>query len=205
MPERGALTVYIVDDDASIRDSLGLLLGLRGYRSAHFASAEDFLAAWSEGWTGCVVADLRMPGMDGLALQEELRRRGSALPFVIITAHGDVSAARAAFKADAVDFIEKPFDEAGPIAAIESAFRREASRLERESAGSARSRALDRLTPREREVASLLSEGLHNRAVAERLGISARTVEVHKARIMEKLGAATIVDLIRLTATPPGP
>lgn len=198
------MTVYIVDDDASIRDSLGLLLGLRGYRSALFASAEDFLAAWSRDWTGCVVSDLRMPGMDGLALQEELRRRGSSLPFVIITAHGDVSAARAAFKAEAVDFIEKPFDEEGPIAAIESAFRREVSRLDRESAAGTRRRALDRLTPREREVAALLSEGLHNRAVAERLGISARTVEVHKARIMEKLGAATIADLIRLTATPTG-
>ena len=196
------LTVYIVDDDASIRDSLGLLLGLRGYRSAQFSSAEDFLAAWREDWTGCVIADLRMPGMDGLALQQELRRRGSALPFVIITAHGDVSAARAAFRADAVDFIEKPFDEEGPIAAIEGAFRRETSRLDRESAEDSRRRAVERLTPREREVAALLSQGMHNRAVAERLGISARTVEVHKARIMEKLGAATIADLIRLTAVP---
>ena len=196
-----SLVVYIVDDDASIRDSLGLLLGLRGYSSAQFASAEDFLEALHDHWSGCVLADLRLPGLDGLRLQEELKRRGSHLPVVFITGHGDVGAARAAFKADAVDFIEKPFDDDSVIRAIESAFGRESVRIEHQDAESARNEALARLTTREREVALLLAAGLHNRAIAAKLAISSRTVEVHKARIMEKLDAHSIADLIRITAS----
>src|SRR5574341_1162548 len=98
MAERRALAVYVVDDDASIRDSLALMLGLAGYATRLFADAEGFLAAFEAGWSGCVVADLRLPGMNGIELQDEIRRRGSRIPFVIITAHGDVSAARAAFR-----------------------------------------------------------------------------------------------------------
>jgi RNA polymerase sigma factor (sigma-70 family) len=200
MPDR-SLVVHIVDDDPSIRDSLGLLLGLRGYRSAQFASAEDFLAALEADWCGCVLADLRLPGIDGLGLQQELKRRGSHLPVAIITGHGDVAAARAAFKAEAVDFIEKPFDDESVIRAIESAFAREFARLEQRGAERARSDALARLTTREREIALLLAEGFHNRAIASRLGISPRTVEVHKARIMEKLEARSLADLIRIATS----
>jgi RNA polymerase sigma factor (sigma-70 family) len=199
MPER-SLVVYIVDDDPSIRDSVGLLLGLRGYRSAHFASAEDFLLALRADWSGCVLADLRLPGLDGLRMQEELKRRGSQLPVVIITGHGDVAAARAAFKAEAVDFIEKPFDDESLIRAIEAAFGRETARIETRGAEEARIEALARLTAREREIALLLAAGLHNREIAAKLGISARTVEVHKARIMEKLAARNVADLVRIAA-----
>jgi len=195
-----SFAVYIVDDDASIRDSLGLLLGLRGYRTALFASAEHFLSALRADWAGCVLADLRMPGMDGLTLQTELKARGSPLPVVIITGHGDVAAARAAFKSEAVDFLEKPFDDDSPLAAIEAAFDREESRLASQVQAAHRRQSLATLTDRERQVAELLVLGMHNRDVGTKLGISPRTVEVHKARIMEKLGARGLADLIRITS-----
>jgi FixJ family two-component response regulator len=187
------LTVYIVDDDAAVRDSLALMLGLAGFRTAFFADAEAFLAAWREDWSGCVVADLRLPGLSGLELQAEMGRRGSWLPFVIITAHGDVPAARAAFRADAVDFLEKPFDHAQLRTAIQNAFSKEHLRLAR----SADAGRLARLTAREREVLAAAAQGLHAKEIARQLGISARTVEVHKTRIMAKLGARNVAELVR--------
>lgn len=114
-------TVFIVDDDASVRDAGALLLSLRGHPVATFASAEDFLAAWQPDWRGCVVADIRMPGLSGLELQRVLHERGAALPVVVITAHGDVATAREAFLRQALDFIEKPFDGAQLVAAVERA------------------------------------------------------------------------------------
>ena len=200
MPEGTELVVYIVDDDVSVRDSIGLLLGLKGYRCAQYAAAEDLLHACRPEWAGCVLADLRLPGMDGLALQQELANRGSRLPVVFITGHGDVAAARAAFKAQAVDFLEKPFDDESVIKAIEAAFGRESRRIAAGLAESGRRAVLARLTGREHEIAELLATGLHNREIAAKLGISPRTIEVHKARIMEKLGARSIADLIRITS-----
>jgi two-component system, LuxR family, response regulator FixJ len=200
---RESFAVYVIDDDAAIRDSLALLLGLRGYRAALFASAEDFLAAFQPGWRGCVLTDLRLPGMSGLELQRELQARGVAIPVVIITGHGDIAAARAAFKADAVDFLEKPFDDDGPIVAIEAAFEREAARVAGEAASVHRGSVWASLTERERTVASLVIEGLHNREIGERLGISPRTVEVHKSRLMEKVGARNRAELIRLAKGAP--
>jgi FixJ family two-component response regulator len=135
------LVVYLVDDDASIRDSLSLMLGLRGYMTRVFSDAESLLVAYDASWLGCVVADLRLPGMNGIALQRQLRQRGSELPFIIITAHGDVPAARAAFLADAVDFIEKPFEEQQLTASIdvraraECSIRRRGASTPRRSAG----------------------------------------------------------------------
>lgn len=196
------LAVYIVDDDPAVRDSLSLLLGLRGYRTASFASAEDFLSALRPEWKGCLVADIRMPGMSGLDLQRELKRRGVRLPVVIVTAHGDVATAREAFKSDAVDFLEKPFDEEAPIAAVEAAFARSREQVSREEATRHRDALLARLTEREREVALLLAEGLHNVEVAERLAISPRTVEVHKARVLAKLGARNLAEVIRIVHGP---
>jgi FixJ family two-component response regulator len=195
------LTVYIVDDDASVRDSLALMLGLAGFRTAFFADAEAFLAAWREDWSGCVVADLKLPGASGVELQAEMGRRGSRLPFIIITAHGDVPAARAAFRADAVDFLEKPFDHAQLRAAIQNAFSKENLRLRR----SADADRLGRLTAREREVLAAAAQGLHAKEIGRELGISARTVEVHKTRIMAKLGARNVAELVRLAlaAEPP--
>jgi RNA polymerase sigma factor (sigma-70 family) len=198
---RQGFAVYVVDDDASVRDSLALLLGLRGYRAALFASAEDFLAAIEPTWKGCLLTDLRLPGMSGLELQQELKRRGNALPTVIITGHGDIAAARAAFKSNAVDFIEKPFDEESPLAAIEAAFELEEARTSADTARARQQEVWSQLTERERTVASLVVIGMHNREIAEKLGISARTVEVHKARIMDKTGARNLADLIRLAGS----
>lgn len=187
-------TVFIVDDDPSVRDSLALLLSLRGYPSLTFANAEDFLGALQPAWAGCVVADIRMPGMSGLELQEQLRERAPTLPVIVITAHGDVAAARHAFLAQAVDFIEKPFDGEQLIAAIERALAaRQAPPSEQQDAP-----VKAALTEREREVMLLLVKGLHNRRIAEQLGISPRTVEVHRARILSKAGADNIVELVRL-------
>jgi len=198
-PER--LTVYIVEDDAAVRDSLALMLGLAGLRTAFFADAEAFLDAWREDWSGCVVADLRLPRASGLELQAEMARRGSRLPFIIITAHGDVPAARTAFRAAAVDFLEKPFDHAQLRAAIGNAFSKEQLRLRR----AADAERLASLTAREREVFDAAARGLHAKEIGRELGISARTVEVHKTRIMAKLGARNVAELVRLAlaAGPP--
>lgn len=192
-----SLTVYVVDDDASIRDSLSLMLGLAGYSTRAFADAETFLAAYDAQWAGCVVADLRLPGLSGVALQEQVRSRGSRLPFVIITAHGDVPAARAAFLAQAVDFIEKPFEEAQLRAAIDAAFALERRRADSVEEQRELDSSLSRLTPREREVLELAAKGLHAKEIGKALGISARTVEVHKTRVMEKIGVRNIGELVR--------
>lgn len=197
MDER-PLTVHIVDDDGAVRDSLSLLLSLRGYRTACFESAEDFLAAVAADWSGCVIADIRMPGMSGLELQGELARRGLRMPVIIITAHGDAASARAAFKAQAVDFLEKPFDADSAVAAVEAALGRERSRLAAEETLQRREQALGTLTAREREVMRLLVLGLPNGEVAAQLGISPRTVEIHKARVLAKLGARNVAELIRI-------
>lgn len=190
-------TVYIVEDDASLRDSLSLMLGLLGYRTASFGSAEALLAAHQNSWAGCVVADLKLPGKSGLELQSELRARGSRLPFVVITAHGDVSSARAAFQSEAVDFLEKPFDEAELRAAIERSLEIERGRIEDAAARSDEAAKLATITPREREVLQLVGKGLHAKEIARALAISPRTVEVHKARLMQKLGARNVAELVR--------
>lgn len=197
-------TVFIVDDDASVRDSLSLMLSLQGYATATFASAEDFLNALKPDWRGCVVADIRMPGMSGLELQERLRERLPRLAVIVITAHGDVAAARRAFLGDAVDFIEKPFAPDEIIAAIERANALLLSADASDTAEDAYTAARQKLSEREREVMDLMIKGMHNRHIAKELGISPRTVEVHKARVMEKLGARNLVDFVRLIDRRPG-
>ena len=199
------LTVYVVDDDASVRDSIALMLGLAGYRTAVFADAEAFLAAWKDDWVGCVIADVRLPGRNGVELQNELLRRGTSLPFVIITAHGDVPTARAAFHSQAVDFLEKPFDHLQLRAAIDAAFALEQRRIQRHDSRRLDAEKLGRLTSREREVLDQAARGLHAKEIAAILGISPRTVEVHKTRIMEKLDVRNVAELVRfaMAATPP--
>lgn len=196
-----AQTVFIVDDDAAVRDAMSLLLSLRGHASACFASAEDFLSALQPGWRGCVVADIRMSGMTGLELQAQLRTRAPQLPVIVITAHGDVNAARQAFLNQAVDFIEKPFDGEQLLQAIARALGRASPVAAPEAApaegpGETPEKVL--LSPREFEVMELLVRGLHNRAIADELGISHRTVEVHKARVLDKLNVRNVVELVRL-------
>jgi FixJ family two-component response regulator len=197
---RAQLTVFVVDDDPAIRDSLSLSLSLRGYHIAQFASAEDFLQAHDPSWAGCVVADIRMPGMSGLQMQAALAERASKLPVVIITGHGDVNSARAAFRGHAIDFLEKPFEDEHLISAIETAFKQEQGRINDQAGKAQREAKLASLSPREREVMTFLLRGLHAREIGEALGISHRTVEVHKAHIMEKMGARSVVEIVRLTA-----
>jgi RNA polymerase sigma factor (sigma-70 family) len=199
MRSKENLTVFVVDDDAAVRDSIGLMFGLRGFRAALFADAEAFLAAYREDWAGCVVVDLRLPGISGVDLQAQMRARGSTLPFVIITAHGDVPTARAAFQAQAVDFLEKPFEDSQLFGAIETAFALEERRIEHAHARRGDAERLARLTPREREVLEHAARGLHAKEIAATLGISARTVEVHKTRLMAKLGVRNIAELVRFT------
>ena len=190
-------TIFIVDDDASVRDALSLLLSLRGYATALFACAEDFLRALTPSWRGCVIADIRMPGMSGLDLQTSLAGHPGRLPVIIITGHGDVAAARQAFRANAVDFLEKPFDDDHLVQAIERALR--SLSMDQGAAGTSGVQPRSApLSSREREVMALVVEGLDNRRLGERLGISPRTVEVHKARVMVKLGARNLADLIRI-------
>ncbi|MFA6121738.1 MAG: sigma-70 family RNA polymerase sigma factor [Sideroxydans sp.] len=191
-------TVFIVDDDPSVRDALGLLLGLNGYSVAMFGDAETFLAARQLDWLGCALIDIRMPGIDGLTLQRQLKEFGWDIPVVIMTGHGDVDSAREAFRSQAVDFLEKPIDPARLNAAIEDAFAKQSETQESQSKQIDFSRLMDGLTPREREVLDLVVAGRHNREIAETLGISARTVEVHKARMMAKMQATCVPDLVRM-------
>ncbi len=192
-------TVYIVDDDPSVRDALGLLLGLQGLSVALFADAESFLAARRPDWYGCLLIDIRMPGMDGLTLQKRLLESGCWLPVIVMTGHGDVDSARQAFRAQAVDFVEKPIDHDRLMRAIEEAFDRQRSRRDRDDRNSESIGLLATLTPREAEVMEQVVAGRHNREIALRLNISPRTVEVHKARLLAKLHVGSIADLVRLS------
>jgi RNA polymerase sigma factor (sigma-70 family) len=192
-------TVFIIDDDPSVRDALGLLLGLHGFRTAFYADAASFLGAWRTEWCGCLIIDIRMPGMDGLSLQQRLREQGCTIPTIIVTGHGDVASAREAFRAEAIDFLEKPLDEARLVTAIEEAFARQAEKRNDLEHKERTARRMAVLTPREREVMELVVAGRHNRQIADELGISVRTVEVHKARMIAKLGVDGVPQLVRLS------
>ena len=198
-------TVFIVEDDAAVRDSLGLLLGLKGYRTQSFGCAEDFLRVYQPSWAGCLLLDIRMPGMNGLELQESLRQQNIALPIIMMTAHGDVSTVRTALRSGAVDYLEKPVDPDALLTAIRSALDADAAqrRAARDIEGT--EQRLSILTARERQVMELVAKGIHNREIAATLGISPRTVEVHKARVMEKLQVESIPELVRIVLRAPRP
>jgi two-component system response regulator FixJ len=192
-------TVYIVDDDDAVRRGLSALLGAKGYAARAFDSAQAFLDALPPQPSGCVVVDIRMPRMSGLELQRELGRRGVALPVIVITGHGDVPVAVAALKAGAVDFLEKPFDSDALLAAVDEALKRAWSPeaglgFDRETLAA----RMAQLTAREREVMELVVAGLTNKAIAHRLQIALRTVEIHRAHVMEKTGARNLSELVRM-------
>jgi FixJ family two-component response regulator len=197
MPPR----VYIIDDDDAVRDSLALLLRLHGFDTLEFDGAEAFLSAVAAEWSGIILVDLRMPGMSGLELQAELQARKIELPVIVITAHGETSAARTSFKAGAVDFLEKPIDREQLLNAVREGLRLESERVRRAGQAATITRQLGRLTPREREVLDRVVEGKHNREIASELSISVRTVEVHKARVLSKMGVERVADLLRLILT----
>jgi len=191
-------TVFVIDDDAPVRDALSLLISLKGLRASVFASADDFLKVYDPEWRGCLLTDLQMPGTGGLELQSILRQREIALPVVVLTAHGDVVNTRMALKNGAVDFLEKPVDDDVLIDVLQNAIRIDAERHAAHTERQNIAQRLERLTPREREVLMLLAQGSQHREIAEQLAISPRTVEVYKARMMEKLQCRTLADVIKI-------
>ena len=194
----GEQCVYIVDDDEAVRDSLSALLASKGYAVTSFASAREFLAAAPSLPAGCLIVDIRMPEMDGLTLQQQLIERNLGFPLIVITGHGDVPLAVRAMKAGAVDFIEKPFAAEAILMSLEAAFARLAGSGGQDPAARAAAHKLELLSPREREVLGGLLAGLPNKSIAYDLGISPRTVEIHRARVMDKMGARSLSELIRL-------
>ena len=193
-------TVFVVDDDAAIRDALSLLISLKGLRASVFSSAEDFLAVYDSSWRGCLLTDLKMPGMNGLELQTTLRQKGITLPIVVLTAHGDVSTTRTALKNGAVDFLEKPVDDDLLADVLMNAIRIDKERHRAHVQETQTATLLRQLTSRERAVLELLADGLQHREIAERLAISPRTVEVYKARMMGKLQCRTLAEVVRIGA-----
>jgi FixJ family two-component response regulator len=190
--------VFVVDDDASMRRSLDRLLRSLGYGVETFASARAFLDRPPMQGIACLVLDLRMPEVDGLDLQARLAARGDDLPVIFVTGHGDVPSSVRAMKAGAFDFLTKPFDESVLRAAIERALDWHAEvRASRASLDALHARFVT-LTPREREVCEQVADGWLNKQVADRLGTSEKTVKVHRARVMEKLGVRSVAELVRI-------
>ncbi len=191
-------TVYIVDDDPAIRDSLGLMIEQEELSVMTFECAEDFLAACSDTSFGCAIIDIRMPGMDGMQLQEEMTRRGILLPVIFLTGHGDIPMSVRAIKSGAQDFLTKPVTREKLLASVRSALQSGTQMLEKIARVQRTRSLLADLTEREREVMMLAVLGHPNKEIARRLGISHRTVEIHKAKIMHKTGAVNLLDLARL-------
>lgn len=191
-------TVYIVEDDADAREVLAALLTSNGFRVHSFGSAEDFLRHGISARPACAVVDLHLPGMSGLDLQAKLPDDKPQLPVIVVTGRGDVATARAALLAGAIDFLEKPVQPQDLLDAVGAALAGDAKAIERARERARMAEAVARLTRREHEVFQRITDGLHNREIAVELGISARTVEVHRARVMEKLKARRLADLFRL-------
>lgn len=193
-------TVFIIDDDPAVRDAIGLLLRTSGFTVETFASASDFLNASAARRPGCVVLDVRMPGMSGLDLQKQLQIYGYRIPIIFITGHGDVPMAIRAMKAGAFDFIEKPFQGEMLRLRIQEALDRDHRERRRQALRTAAAERLALLSPREREVLGRVATGQYNKVIAAELGISLSTVEIHRKRVMEKLHAESLSDLIRMLA-----
>jgi two-component system response regulator FixJ len=192
-------TVFVVDDDTAVRCALRLLLKSVGLPVTTFDSAQGFLDAYSSDAAGCVLLDVRMPGMSGPVLQEQLNLRGSILPVIFITGHGDVSMAVEAMQHGAFDFVEKPFHDQDLIERVQRALEQNAeARRQLSEQESIRGR-FDSLTPREREVLQHVTQGSSNKVMAYDLNISQRTVEIHRARLMEKMRAPSLAHLVRMT------
>lgn len=191
--------VYVVDDDADVRDSLCWLIESVGRSVEAFGSADAFLARVGAGpMAGCVVADLRLPGMSGLEMVEQMQAAGVALPVIMITGHGDVSAAVRAFKTGCIDFIEKPFSDQALLERIRAAIEIDAEQQRDQTKQADIHERLDKLTPREQQVMSMVVVGKLNKQIASELGLSHKTVEVHRAHVMNKMGAASLAELVRM-------
>lgn len=196
--------VFIVDDDAHIRDSLRLLLEASGFATNSFGSAEEFLAD-QPAVRGCVLADVRMPGLSGLELLEEINRRQHGLPVILMTGHADIPLAVRAMKAGAVDFLEKPFSGTRLTDSVRRALELGAKKQPQQEEARAARKLLTHLSSRERSVLEKLVQGQPNKSVAHELGISSRTVEIHRAHIMLKMDASSLADLVRAVLTAQSP
>jgi two-component system, LuxR family, response regulator FixJ len=190
-------TIFIIDDQESVRHALGEMLSVFGFNVETHDSAGSFLQAYDRSRTGCVVADVRMPGMDGIELVRELALRKIPLPVVLISGHADVPMAVAAIKAGAEDFIEKPIDDAQLVAAINRSLARVFAQQNVQKSDDALAARFARLTPRQMEIFDLVGEGFTSQAIAARLGISPRTVETYRAEVMEKMQAESVAVLVR--------
>ena len=200
-PTASEQIIHVVDDDEALRDSMTWMLEGNDYKVATYESAEAFLRVISPTMAGCVVLDVRMPGMSGLELFEELDRRRCTLPVVFITGHGDVPMAVSALKKGAVDFIEKPFSESDMLRLIEQCLTLERGNRDKRLQEADTVRRLEHLTQREREVLDLIIIGKLNKQIADVLGISIKTVEVHRARVMEKMGVNSLAELVQHVVT----
>jgi two-component system, LuxR family, response regulator FixJ len=197
MKERSPI-VFIVDDDEAVRSSLRLLIKSVGLVPSALGSAREFLEKYDPAQPGCLVLDVRMPAMSGLELQEQLNRHGAVIPVIFITGHGDVPMAVEAMQAGAFDFLQKPFRDQDLIDRIQRALEKDrANRAVLNERSLIRER-LESLTPREREVLQMVSSGKPNKIMAADLGVSQRTVEIHRARVMEKMGASSLAQLVRM-------
>ena len=193
--------VYVVDDDEAMRSSLKWLIESVGLRVETFGSADEFLSCYYPGRAGCLLLDVRMPGMSGLDLQEYLANRHIQLPVIIITGHGDVPMAVRAMKGGALDFIEKPFNDQALLDAIRGALAMAAEQLDVQARRAEIATRLALLTPREHEVMEMVADGRSNKEIANALGVSAKTVEAHRARVMEKMEARSLAELVRMVLT----
>jgi RNA polymerase sigma factor (sigma-70 family) len=191
-------TVFVVDDDEAMRSSLKWLIESMGMRVETYDSAQGFLDAYFPGRAGCLLLDVRMPGMSGLELQAYLARREQRIPVIIITGHGDVSMAVKAMKNGAVDFIEKPFDDEALIVSIRNALQHDEKQRTLRSQRADITARMSELTPREHEVMAMVTDGKSNKEIAAALGVSAKTVEVHRARVMDKMRADSLAELVRM-------
>src|SRR6187401_3066923 len=191
-------TVMVVDDDTGLRNAMRSVLKSVGLTSALFASAKEFLAAYQPSQTGCLVLDIRMPGMSGLELQQQLNLRGAVIPVIFMSGHADIPMAVEAMQHGAFDFLQKPFRDQDLLDRIQRAIAKDGEL--RQSLGEhARIKVhLESLTPREREVLDLMTQGKQNKAIAQDLAVSPRTIEIHRARVMEKMSAHSVAELVRM-------
>lgn len=199
--EKAKATVYIVDDDDGMRRALALLMSTVGYQALAFARPTDFLAKYDANQPGCLVLDVRMPEMSGLEVQQHLNRKGSMLPVILVTGHGDIPMAVQAMKDGAFDFLQKPFRDQDLIDRINGTLKQDAENRATLEKHAELRRRLESLTPREREVMAFVVDGKANKVIAIDLGLSERTIEIHRANVMEKMGARSVAHLVKMNLT----
>ena len=190
--------VMVVDDDSGVRNAMRSLLKSVGLESAQYASAQEFLAAYQPSQPGCLVLDIRMPGMSGLELQQQLNLRGAVIPVIFMTGHGDIPMAVEAMQHGAFDFLQKPFRDQDLLDRIQRAIAKDGELRKSLGEHERIKTHLEALTPREREVLDLLIQGKQNKVIAQELDVSPRTVEIHRARVMEKMNAQSVAELVRM-------